>query len=489
MASGVKFRAYPHKEQSAVLNCWIGCQRFVYNSKVAEDRYFRTFRDHALALTGLQTPVDQQYSQFKDDELTPWLFEVPCQILRNGAYRFMQAYARFFKGLSQRPSRKKKLGRQSVLITKELFQFMPTGNTTKVNDGLVKEHRLLIGTGKFMVGELKFTAHRPYELPNSITIARHNTQWYVSFNYGDGEVPKDTPPLMTEKELLEYFSGLTGEELDWIANGLDRGVVIPVATSNGKKYDFTEAEKESLAHAQEWRKKLQQKFSKQCKGSKGREKTKTKIGRAYAKEHNIREDRAHKISHDIVENTAQVNIFEDLTVSNMVRRPKVKTAANGKFLKNGARAKAGLNKSILNSMWGRIVMFVRYKGLKKEKLTIKIPAHGTSQECSLCGHIHPDNRATQAIFTCQKCGLTLNADYNASLVIKRRGIKMLRNGEITAKDKKTVGFRKQDSGSQLGPGRSEVTCVEINVRRGAGNTRNTQRSMKREALTSTAVGS
>ena len=42
MASGVKFRAYPNKEQSAVLNGWIGCQRFVYNSKVEEDRYFRT---------------------------------------------------------------------------------------------------------------------------------------------------------------------------------------------------------------------------------------------------------------------------------------------------------------------------------------------------------------------------------------------------------------------------------------------------------------
>src|SRR5208337_5486014 len=72
MASGVKFRAYPNKEQSAVLNGWIGCQRFVYNSKVEEDRYFRTFCNHALALTGVQTPVDQQYSQFKDEELTPW---------------------------------------------------------------------------------------------------------------------------------------------------------------------------------------------------------------------------------------------------------------------------------------------------------------------------------------------------------------------------------------------------------------------------------
>src|SRR5208283_1957031 len=448
MASGVKFRAYPNKEQSAVLNRWIGCQRFVYNSKVEEDSYFRTFCNHALALTGVQTPVDQQYSQLKDEELTRWLFEVPSQILRNGSYRFMQAYARFFKGLSQRPSRKRRLGRQTVLLTKELFQFTATGKTTKVNDALVEEHRLMIGTERFMVGELKFTAHRPYELPKSISISQHNTNWHVSFNYGDAEFAKDTLPLMSEEKLTEYFSGLTEEELDSIANGGDRGVVIPVAMSNGKEYDFTGAEKRSLAHAQQSRKELQRKLSNQCKGSSRRERTKVRIGNTYAKERNIREDRAHKISHDIVEDTAQVNIFEDLQVSNMVRKPKVKRDANGKFLKNGARAKAGLNKSILNSMWGRIVTFSRYKGLKKEKLTIKIPAHGTSQECSCCGHIHPDNRETQAIFICQKCGLTLNADYNASLVIKRRGIKMLRNGEITAKDKKTVGFRKQDTKSE-----------------------------------------
>src|SRR5208337_5120525 len=112
----------------------------------------------------------------------------------------------------------------------------------------------------------KFTAHRPYELPSSICISQHNTQWYVSFNYG--ELPQDTPPLMTENEVIEYFSGLTEEELDSIANGLDRGVVIPVAMSNGKGYDFTEAEKESIAEARQLRKTLQRKLAKQRKGSK-----------------------------------------------------------------------------------------------------------------------------------------------------------------------------------------------------------------------------
>ncbi len=141
-------------------------------------------------------------------------------------------------------------------------------------------------------------------------------------------------------------------------------------------------------------------------------------------------------------------------------------------------------------MWGRIVTFTKYKALRREKLTIKIPAHGTSQECSYCGHIHPDNRETQAIFSCQRCGLTLNADYNASLVIKRRGIRMLRNGEITAKDKKTVVFRKQKINLQIGQGPSECTCVETIVRRVAGSTRTTRGSMKREeAATSITAGS
>jgi len=34
---------------------------------------------------------------------------------------------------------------------------------------------------------------------------------------------------MTEEKLIEYFSGLTAEELDRIAVGGDRGVTIPMA--------------------------------------------------------------------------------------------------------------------------------------------------------------------------------------------------------------------------------------------------------------------
>ena len=90
-------------EQSDILAQWMGCQRFIYNAKVAEERYFRTFRNHSLSLTGLQSPIDQQYSQFKDKELTPFLYNVPSQILRNGATRFMGSYKRYLTGLVGSP--------------------------------------------------------------------------------------------------------------------------------------------------------------------------------------------------------------------------------------------------------------------------------------------------------------------------------------------------------------------------------------------------
>lgn len=167
MSSGVRFRCYPNGKQVPAFSQWIGHQRFIYNSKVDEDKYYRTFRNHSLALTGQHTPIDQQYSQFKDKDLTPFLYEVPSQILRNGAYRYMQAYTRFRQGLAGRPARRKKHGRQTVMITSELFEFVLTGRVIKTKDGDIVEHKLFIGTAKFPVGQLKFKAHRPTPSPRS----------------------------------------------------------------------------------------------------------------------------------------------------------------------------------------------------------------------------------------------------------------------------------------------------------------------------------
>ena len=86
--TGFRFRCYPTHAQAQTLLRWIGCRRFIYNAKVAEDRYYRKFARKALDLAGFYPPADQQYSRCIDPDLTPWLQEVPSQLPRNGAVRW-----------------------------------------------------------------------------------------------------------------------------------------------------------------------------------------------------------------------------------------------------------------------------------------------------------------------------------------------------------------------------------------------------------------
>ena len=139
MNEGKKFRVFPTKEQIKTLSQWIEHQRFIYNSKVGEDRYFRKFKNESLSLIGEDAPCDQKYSQFISAD-TDFLKDVPSQILRNGVYRWMSAYQRFFKKFSGRPTIKKKRGRQSVMITKELFTFYSVDPKTAMINLGTKKH-------------------------------------------------------------------------------------------------------------------------------------------------------------------------------------------------------------------------------------------------------------------------------------------------------------------------------------------------------------
>lgn len=181
MQIGNRFRCYPTPEQAQTLLQWIGCQRYVYNAKVGEDQYFRRFARKSLAHTGQFAPIDQQYSHFKT-ELTPWLSEVPSQILRNGAALWKQAYSRYFQKLGGRPVIHKKHGKQVVWVTSELFEFKPVVDSTT---GEITGHQLYIGTKKNPVGVLAFKAHKDYKPPALLHISIHSGQWHLSFNYDD----------------------------------------------------------------------------------------------------------------------------------------------------------------------------------------------------------------------------------------------------------------------------------------------------------------
>src|SRR2546428_823169 len=82
-------------------------------------------------------------------------------------------------------------------------------------------------------------------------------------------------------------------------------------------------------------------------------------------------------------NRYQVIVFEDLQVANLVRAPKPKQAEEtGQYLPNGAAAKGGLNKSILDAGWGMFVTMCVSKAEGAGRVVVKVDPHQTSQACS-----------------------------------------------------------------------------------------------------------
>ena len=243
-------------------------------------------------------------------------------------------------------------------------------------------------------GWLKFRLTRPFSEVQQATSARvtiRNNEWYVSFT---------TPP--PEKKPPANDSVV----------GIDRGVVITAMTSDGDEYripGLSSKQRERFEH-------LQRTLTTQKKGSNRRKRTLRKLAKLRAVENHRRKDWVEKTTTEIARKHG-LAVVEDLKASNMVRRPEPKPDGNGGYLPNGASAKRGLNRSIHSSRWGEFATRLAHK-----MDVVKVPAFNSSRECHKCGFTDEKNRPSQAVFSCLSCGETLNADLNAALVIRDRGV-------------------------------------------------------------------
>jgi putative transposase len=203
------------------------------------------------------------------------------------------------------------------------------------------------------------------------------------------------------------------------AVGIDRGVATTVATSDGQMLRapvMRQRERERLAR-------LQRRLARQCKCSARRQATKADIGRVHQRVGDRRRDWVEKVTTQLAANYELVAV-EALPVRTMVRRPKSKPDPDnlGQFLRNGAAAKAGLNRSILGNCWGLIARRLEQKMVSSGTTLVVVPAQYSSQQCRKCGHISPENRKSQAEFRCQSCGHADHADVNAAAVILARAM-------------------------------------------------------------------
>jgi len=196
--------------------------------------------------------------------------------------------------------------------------------------------------------------------------------------------------------------------------GIDRGVSHTLTTSNHEHIDIP---KENAGTRRQYNQ-LQRKLARQDRtneargertakfSSNRRKRTVAELKRIASKEARRREDWVHQTTTKLVREHDLI-VFEDLSVRNMTRR--------GKF-------KRGLNRAILQQNWSMFLTTLQYKAkLAGVEVVLVNPAY-TSQACNACGHIAKENRESQAVFRCVKCGHEANADVNAALNILERGL-------------------------------------------------------------------
>ncbi len=219
--------------------------------------------------------------------------------------------------------------------------------------------------------------------------------------------------------------------------GLDRGCVHTLASSGGIFMDMPKPSKAELKRLRY----LQRRMSRQDRVNEARggrtAKFASKRRQRTLTEFNTLQGRIVRRRNDWIEKTttklAKANILiamEDLDIQAMTRRPKPKPdpAKPGHYLPNGAKAKAGLNRSILSNNWSRLYGRLKDKmDANGGKLAI-VPAAYTSRTCHQCGHVASENRDSQAVFHCVECGYKANADVNAAMNILDRALRKTGGG-------------------------------------------------------------
>ena len=160
------------------------------------------------------------------------------------------------------------------------------------------------------------------------------------------------------------------------------------------------------------------------KQSKSAARRDAKIAKTKAKISRIVEDTQHKVSRRLVENHDVVAI-EKLNLAGMSKRARAKVDPNnpGEFLPNGQTAKRALNRKLRLSALAQFGEFIHYKARLSGCQVVEVNPRNTSRHCSSCGHVAQENRESQAVFLCKKCGFSDNADHNAAINILDRALR------------------------------------------------------------------
>lgn len=239
------------------------------------------------------------------------------------------------------------------------------------------------------------------------TVLSDGGRWYVSFCVEDGVVevePNGKPPV-----------------------GVDRGVAVAVATSDGKLRDrqfATPGERRRIARLQQ-RLARSRRVHGRNRRSRRRDAVRAELGRLHARIRHRRADFASRTAGRLTRDHGLV-VVENLRIKNMT----ASAAGTAEQPGRNVRQKAGLNRAILDKGWGGFLLALEHKARYNGSQIVKVNPAYTSQTCHACKHVAPESRESQAVFRCVACGHEDHADVNAAKNILAAGLAVTGRGDL-----------------------------------------------------------
>ena len=369
-----KFEIQPKPGQATAFRRVAGCCRLVFNRALAEQKARHERAEKHLGYGDLC----KELTAWKREEETAFLGEAHSQPLQQALKDLGRAYTNFFAGRAAFPRFKKRGQRDSFRYPQPKPKHIDQANS-----------RVFLPK----IGWVRYRNSRAIEgAPKNLTIALEAGRWYVS--------------IQTERTLPDPLPAADS------AVGIDLGVARFATLSDGivyKPLDSFRGLEKQLA----WE---QRKLARKKKFSRNWRKQKARITALHRRIGNVRKDYLHKVSTTISKNHAMV-VVEDLKVANMSASARGTPEQPG----SNVRAKAGLNKAILDQGWFAFRQMLDYKLGWNGGWLVAVNPRNTSRTCGACGHVDAENRTSQAEFQCVACGFEENADLNAARNILRAG--------------------------------------------------------------------
>jgi putative transposase len=402
--TGFRYRLEPAPDQRRRMAQYAGACRWVWNEALAwrGEAFFAARAAGGRPAAGAlgYVALAARLTLLRGD--IAWLGDAPIHPLQQTLRDQDTAFTRYFEGKAEYPRFKPK-GRGSFRFP-DPKQFALEGEWLKLPKlGWV---RLRLSRGLPACGRIL-----------NITVSREGGHWFAS--------------LCVEHEIAVTAAPVGP------AVGVDLGVANSLVLSTGERIHLpvpTEIDAAGLAR-------LHRQVSRKRKGSGRWRRAVERLAKRKRHLSARRRDAAHKATTRIAKMHSLV-VVEDLHLRAMSASAKGSAAAPGR----NVAAKAGLNRSILAQAHRETRQMLAYKCLRHGGELRAVPAPYTSQKCSCCGHTAPENRPSQALFRCVKCGAQKHADQNASENILADGLSAPAHGGIGHKAPDEVRtHRRRDS--------------------------------------------